>query len=676
MKYHHSSGKYRMLKRVIMMCLALVLVCSMSISAFAVNSASQVSEQTAQTQEQKREVEDTGEKKSHSTQAKEKSSESTTKTSTESQKSESEEKKSSEEKTEAEKDTASEQKSETAKKEETTTEKSSEEEKTEAEKEKSSEATTEAAAEKTTENTDKKKETSEQKADDDKNIAVMSISGPTTVKIGESITLKGTTGYSYNSWSSSNNNTATVSGNGASATVTGVAVGTVTITHYYSSSRWGNQQTETYSVTVKFQDKHSGDAAIYYLANPTGDPWTNDTGAWAPETATSDTIAQINTAGATWEDGYVGSETYKNKNIKTNVASYITSWPDGSTGSTWTVKRGDTATGTYFTTVLESIWENYKTSVATELDISADLLSKTDISEITLTPRKISRDNAGEGASDYQKYHIDCALSIKSTRVFTAKFWVKEPGASEYTQVDAKNYMAGRSIEETTQAIIGSTEDVKGVTYVLDGWYRENSSGGAYGSKVDTWKYTPTTDELADGTVNFYAHYTPTTTSIKLKKLVTGNMGDKQKKFKFTISVTSGTGANKKNETFTIGSDSKTGSATEELKDQDEITITKIPVGANVTITEDEYKSTSYAICSTSYTIDDETAVNGRIASIANIQAKDDASASHEVVFTNNKDAIPDTGITTDSTPFITLLALCIAGIAGYLFFKGRERLV
>lgn len=662
MKYHHSSGKYRMLKRVIMMCLALVLVCSMSISAFAVNSASQVSEQTAQTQEQKREVEDTGEKKSHSTQAKEKSSESTTKTSTESQKSESEEKKSSEEKTEAEKDTASEQKSETAKKEETTTEKSSEEEK-------SSEATTEAAAEKTTEKTDKKKETSEQKADDDKNIAVMSISGPTTVKIGESITLKGTTGYSYNSWSSSNNNTATVSGNGASATVTGVAAGTVTITHYYSNNRWQYGNSETYEVTVEFQDEYSGPAAIYYLANPTGDPWTNDTGAWAPSQESSRTTAKINAAGATWEDGYVGSQTYKNKNIKTNVASYITSWPDSSTGSTWTVKRGDTATGDYFTFVLDSIWDNYKTSVAKELNINPNQLSKTDITEITITPRKISRDNGGT-----YPYHIDCALSIKSTKVFTAKFWVKEPGASEYTQVDAKNYLTGSSIEETTKATIGSTKVENGVTYVLDGWYRENSSGGAYGSKVDTWKYTPTTDELADGTVNFYAHYTPTTTSIKLKKLVTGNMGDKQKKFKFTISVTSGTGANKKNETFTIGSGSKTGSATEELKDQDEITITKIPVGATVTITEDDYGTNERY--TTSYKIDNGDSNKSREATMTNIQAKDDASASHEVVFTNNKDAIPDTGITTDSTPFITLLALCIAGIAGYLFFKGRERLV
>ena len=50
---------------------------------------------------------------------------------------------------------------------------------------------------------------------------------------------------------------------------------------------------------------------------------------------------------------------------------------------------------------------------------------------------------------------------------------------------------------------------------------------------------------------------------------------------------------------------------------------------------------------------------------VSNIQAKNDVSA-HEIVFTNNKEAIPDTGITLDSLPFIALLALSIAG--GNLF--------
>ena len=291
-----------------------------------------------------------------------------------------------------------------------------------------------------------------------------------------------------------------------------------------------------------------GQAAIYYLSNPTGDPWTNDTGAWAPTQETSDVLSNINTKGATWEDGYVGNTVYKNKNIKSNVASYITSWPDSSTGSTWTVKRDNNTTDSYFTFILNSIWDSYKSSVATDLNINVSELDKTHITEITLTPRKISRDNGGT-----YPYHIDCALSIKSTKIFTAKFWVKNPGESEYnTQVDAKNYLIGSKVKKTTNATIGSTKVVDGVTYVLDGWYPENAAGGACDStkiNQNQWDYDPLPAELADGTVNFYAHYSPTTTSIKLKKLVTGNMGDRTKKFHFTISITK----ENKNVTFKVG---------------------------------------------------------------------------------------------------------------------------
>ena len=94
--------------------------------------------------------------------------------------------------------------------------------------------------------------------------------------------------------------------------------------------------------------------------------------------------------------------------------------------------------------------------MAADLGIGADQLQQSDIKEITLTPRKISRDNGGT-----HPYHIDCALSIKSTKVFTAKFWVKEPGeSSEYRQIDAKNYLTGNPVARTTKATIGSTNGV------------------------------------------------------------------------------------------------------------------------------------------------------------------------------------------------------------------------
>lgn len=301
--------------------------------------------------------------------------------------------------------------------------------------------------------------------------------------------------------------------------------------------------------------------------------------------------------------------------------------------------------------------------MARELGIGEDKLDKTNITEITLTPRKISRDNGGT-----HPYHIDCALSIKSTKIFTAKFWVKNPGESEYiTQVDAKNYRKGSTVEKTTKAMIGSTIVVDGVTYVLDGWYPENESGEACGNdRITSWSYTPSEKELADGTVNFYAHYSPTATSIKLKKLVTGNMGDRTKKFHFTISITK----ENENVTFKVGNTSENGSATVDLANDEESNLTEIPVGAKVTITEDNYTGSRYT---TSYVIDNENSVTNREA---NIQVAKDHVSAHEIVFTNNKEAIPDTGITLDSLPFITLLALSIAGGIFYLICRYKKRFV
>lgn len=402
-------------------------------------------------------------------------------------------------------------------------------------------------------------------------------------------------------------------------------------------------------------------AAIYYLANPAGDPWTNDTGAWAPTEETSNTLGTIDIENAKWEDGYVGNTVYKEKNIKENVSNHITSWPDGSTGTTWTVKSGNTTTGSYFTFILDSIWENYKKAISEDTGININNLDKSDILEITLTPRKISRDNGGK-----YPYHIDCALSIKSRSAFTAKFWVKNPNDTEYTQVDAKNYKTGDSVIKTEQ---GENEKViDGITYVLDGWYPENDGGGACGDqKITTWPHRPTDPELADGTVNFYAHYIPLYTTVNIKKIVTGNMGDKSKAFHFKVSVVNGN----INLPFNIGATQYSGSADITLSDNQTTMVTKVPVGATVTITENDYSGSRYT---TSYTIGGSDSTIGNTAEISNIQQlNENENTAHKVTFTNNKDAIPDTGLDLNTTPYILALGIVAAG-AGVLLFRRRKR--
>ena len=78
------------------------------------------------------------------------------------------------------------------------------------------------------------------------------------------------------------------------------------------------------------------------------------------------------------------------------------------------------------------------------------------------------------------------------------------------------------------------------MTYVLKGWYKEDSNyagaadepNAATKELITTWDYAPSADELADGTVNFYAVYDRVNTDFTVKKEVTGWFGDKTKQFK------------------------------------------------------------------------------------------------------------------------------------------------
>lgn len=419
--------------------------------------------------------------------------------------------------------------------------------------------------------------------------------------------------------------------------------------------RWPDDSYKTYN----------GVAAIYYLATPDGVPESNETIQWAPESDQSKLLGNINTNGATWQ-----TVNGTDKNIVTNVSRFVTGWPGETDNhiSSWTVKRTDTTKAvdgkTYFNYILDSIWKSYQGNLKDKLGI--DDLKKENVTEITLKPFKISRDNS---TKENQNYHIDCTIDITCTKTFTAKFWVKKPGASEeYKQVDGKEYLQGSKVEKTTvssieERIVGDD----GITYVFDGWYPESDQdGNNSNSKIPDakWPYPPVDAELADGTVNFYAHYTPLYTSVNIKKIVTGTMGDKSKSFHFTVSVVNG---NTKLP-FEIDEKPYKGSTKITLSDSQTRRLTQVPVGATVTITEDD--GNGYT---TSYTIDSSVSVNGKTAKISDIQKLNNENTVHEVTFTNNKEAIPDTGLNLGTTPYILALGIVALG-AGLLLFGRRKR--
>ena len=146
---------------------------------------------------------------------------------------------------------------------------------------------------------------------------------------------------------------------------------------------------------------------------------------------------------------------------------------------------------TYFNYILDSIWKDYKGNLEKKLGITG--LEQEDVTEITLKPFKISRDNS---TITKQNYHIDCTIDIVCKKTFTAKFWIKSPEASKYDLYDAKDYIRGRKVETTEKATIGSKEVINGITYV-DGVLIANKTYSLPSDFIPQEPEVPVTSQLS-----------------------------------------------------------------------------------------------------------------------------------------------------------------------------------
>ena len=466
-------------------------------------------------------------------------------------------------------------------------------------------------------------------------------------------------------------------------TIKGKSVGTAKLKHtyyiYYGYQKYSYTEEFTINVT-KFEDTYSGSAYIYFLKLPTGDPMNNDTGEWAPKADKSNLEAKISTADATWTNGYTNDNSaIPNKNIVTGngqiLTDYITSWPDGSTGTTWTVKKNDPTTGGYFTSIWNEISENYIASIKKDTGIND--LTVDDITEIVLTPRKISRNNGGS-----QNYHIDCAISVVTKKVFTAKFMVKDPtkGEEKWSQVDSGNYKEGEAVIKTTAVEIGATKTVNGVRYELKGWYTEDPLGdiNVHGPKIEDNEWlghgtngdgylTTSTDQVReDGTVYFYAVWEPETQKPirTITKKVEGLFGDRSKQFRIVV-----TGPNGFSQEFTLAH-GETGTLNNLM----------VQVGDVITITE--YDASDYDTTAQIYYSNSSNGLlgangqefTGENEKTTTITITDDMIDLDEINITviNEKDAQVDNGVLLDTLPYILILVV-VAGGGVLLFLRKRK---
>ena len=468
-------------------------------------------------------------------------------------------------------------------------------------------------------------------------------------------------------------------------TIKGKSVGTAKLKHtyyiYYGNRKYDFDAQEFTINVTKFEDKYSGSAYIYFLKLPTGDPMNNDTGEWAPTANQSKLEAKISTAGATWTNGYTNDNSaIPNKNIVTGngqiLTNYITSWPDGSTGTTWTVKKDDLTTGGYFTSIWNEISKNYIESIKNDTGIND--LTVGDITEIVLTPRKISRNNGGN-----QNYHIDCAISVVTKKAFTAKFMVKDPtkGEEKWSQVDSGNYKEGEAVIKTTAVTIGTTKTtVEGVRYELKGWYTEDPLGdiNVHGPKIedDEWLghgtngdgyLTTSTDAVReDGTVYFYAVWEPETQKPirTITKKVEGLFGDRSKQFRIVV-----TGPNDFRQEFTLAHGEPGTLNNLMVQVGDVITITEYDASDYDTTAQIYYPNTSNGLLGAN-----GQEFTGENEKTTTITITDDMIDLDEIniTVTNEKDAQVDNGVLLDTLPYILILVVVVGG--GVLLFLRKRK--
>jgi hypothetical protein len=230
------------------------------------------------------------------------------------------------------------------------------------------------------------------------------------------------------------------------------------------------------------------------------------------------------------------------------------------------------------------------------------------------------------------------------------------------------------TIEELPAAIAYFIEEVPTTNYTLTN--ASSSTGGTVNDNYNVYNLLSLTDESA----TFTNTYTPPANGkeLTISKTVTGNMGDTNQAFTFSVTLTDADGSPLSNMDFrvllpgetdtTLYTTDANGVLTFSLKHGDQVTIKDLPQGTRYTITEGteddakSYKTTFVVTGGTSNAQEDKTQSG----------ALNDGNA--EVKVTNDRNLVVPTGIQTETQPAALILllsagALLLLGVAG-----GRKR--
>ena len=209
----------------------------------------------------------------------------------------------------------------------------------------------------------------------------------------------------------------------------------------------------------------------------------------------------------------------------------------------------------------------------------------------------------------------------------------------------------------TTAGVAYYTKDIRLVITVI-----ETADGQRRIAAIHTESGQPGDTEKSND-----IEYTYSAGSLEVKKLVTGNLGDRDKEFNVTvtftapadkevrsiISYTDGTAQTIATSAWKEKDGSKQAEVTIALKHNETVTFTNIPYDVTYEVVEADYTSEA----------------NGKYDAAKydfTDTAKKIDSATDTVTITNNKGTGVDTGVVLDSLPYILLIAVAVVGVVAF----------
>ncbi len=356
-------------------------------------------------------------------------------------------------------------------------------------------------------------------------ITSLEITGYDKVEQFKNITLE-TNADTGVTWTSSDPSVATID---ASGKVVGVKAGNVTITATTVTAE-GKVLTATHEVTVTESTAQQKNAKLFFLKSPTNNPDSNSASDWYPTGGQSNLGVKVNVEGAA----------FSGKNTWDNVANRVVSWPDGSTGSSWTLPQANS----YW----DKVFDSYKSEIEDKLHVS---ISKDDVEAIVLHPYKISN-NSGT-------YHLDCKVEIKVKKVVTATFWLQSAGATGFDKQYSVSTLEVKdgAVQVVAPAAPEAEKTVNGVTYKFMGWYSDQACTQPVTFPVTTvenvfyyGKYVPCDQSIQ---VNYYLD--KTNTPVAPSQTLSGYMKDQKVTLK-PIDIPGYTPVSNESKSGVVGEDS------------------------------------------------------------------------------------------------------------------------